>query len=682
MKRYIVKCCLMTLAGFQLAGLSSCSNADSELETVVNGEATRVTLVEKKIEDLVAGTLSTRLTDEEKASVQRLVLAGEFCGGDVDCLRNELPQLIELDMTNVRIVESGIPYNNGYKYLHANQIGEYMFSDMGLQVIKLPSTIEVICAYAFNNTQIATLEIPSSVTTIQGNAFISCPKLAEITIPASVVKVGFGLFMYCNNLETVKFLAEPDDKILPSETFFQCSKLKNLELSESISEVSSRCFDGCASLTDYTVFQKINSISSRAFGSCGFETIDLSNVIFMENDAFSNCTNLVNVTLPQSMTILPNSLFSGCKSLKQIALPDNLGEIGSSAFSDTSLENIILPEGLKKIGSSAFFNTLLTEVNLPASLETIGYDAFAGTKLKELIIPENVTTVESNIVSNCSQLTALFWNTSVTPIPSCYNVNPNCLLYVKLGESSIAADPSWKNLIMDGKATSIELKFNNDSYNPYAFNCPQEFVAEKISYTMEFQDRNMEVGTSSNWNTLTLPFTPSAITHESKGTMAPFGSDVEGAKPFWLRKLGTEGFANATTIEPNVPYIIAVPNNREIYLDEYNLAGKVTFSAENVTMSKTPAEPVVLEGPNYSMHSNYEYQPADVTVYTLNTDYYVEGYNYGSIFIRGIIPVYAFQAYVKSNSAASRVIPISTKAVGSRTKTAVNTTGIPCVDDM
>ena len=681
MKRYIVKCCLMTLAGFQLAGLPSCSNADSELETVVNGEATRVTLVEKKIEDLVAGTLSTRLTDEEKASVQRLVLAGVFCGGDVDCLRNELPALIELDMTNVRIVDSDMSYN-GYLRLSANQIGENMFINMGLQVIKLPPTIEVIGRYAFDNTQIATLEIPARVHTIQSNAFRSCSKLTEISIPSSVTNVEDRLFSNCENLETVKFLAVPADYALPSETFYQCGKLKNLELSESINKVSSQCFNGCISLTDYTLFQNIDNISYGAFGNCGFETIDLSNVAFMESDAFSNCANLVNVTLPQSMTILPNSLFSGCKSLKQITLFDNLEEIGSSAFSNTSLESIVLPEGLKTIGSSAFTNTQLTEVNLPANLKTIGYEAFAGTKLKELIIPENVTTVESNIVSNCRQLTALFWNTSVTPIPYCYNVNPNCLLYVNLGESSIAADPSWKNLIMDGRATSIELKFNNDSYNPHTFNCPQEFVAEKISYTMEFQDRNMEVGTSSNWNTLTLPFTPSAITHESKGTMAPFGSDVEGAKPFWLRKLGTEGFANATTIEPNVPYIIAVPNNPNIYLDEYNLAGKVTFSAENVTISKTPAEPVVLEGPNYSMYSNYEYQPADVTVYALNTDYHVDGYNYGSIFIRGIIPVYAFQAYVKSNSAASRVIPISTKAVGSRTKTAVNTTGIPCVDDM
>lgn len=681
MKRYIVKCCLMTLAGFQLAGLPSCSNADSELETVVNGEATRVTLVEKKIEDLEAGTLSTRFTDEEKASVQRLVLAGTFNAADVDCLREELPALIELDMENVRIVSSEFTYS-GYKYLNANQIGEYMFSDMGLQVIKLPSTIEVICSYAFNRTPIATLEIPASVTTIQNNVFQYCSKLKEIVIPASVDEVGLGLFKYCENLETVKFLAIPADNTLPSETFYQCAKLKNIELSESINNVSSQCFNGCVSLTDFAAFQNICSISYEAFSNCGFETIDLSNVTSLENGVFSRCEKLVNVTLPQSMTILPNSLFSDCKSLKQITLPDNLEEIGSFAFSNTSLESIILPEGLKTINSYAFSNTLLTEVNLSVSLKIIGYEAFGGTKLKELIIPENVTTVESNIVSNCRQLTALFWNTSATPIPSCYNVNPNCLLYVKLGDSPIAADPSWKNIILDGKATSIELKFNNDSYNPYAFNCPQEFVAEKISYTMEFQDRNMEVGTSSNWNTLTLPFTPSAIAHESKGTMAPFGSDVEGAKPFWLRKLGTEGFANAMTIEPNVPYIIAVPNNPNIYLDEYNLAGKVTFSAENVTISKTPAEPVVLEGPNYSMYSNYEYKPADVTVYALNTDYYVDGYNYGSIFIRGIIPVYAFQAYVKSNSAASRVIPISTKAVGSRTKTAVNTTGIPCVDDM
>ena len=132
-------------------------------------------------------------------------------------------------MTNIRIVDSEMTYNS-YTSLNANQIGEYMFSDMGLQVIKLPSTIEVICAYAFNRTQIATLEIPSSVTTIQNNAFQSCSKLTEIVIPASVINVEDRLFSNCENLETVKFLAAPADNTLPDETFYQCSKLKNLEL--------------------------------------------------------------------------------------------------------------------------------------------------------------------------------------------------------------------------------------------------------------------------------------------------------------------------------------------------------------------------------------------------------------------------------------------------------------------
>lgn len=659
MKKYIVRCCLMALAGGQLASMVSCSGMENELETIMNDEATRVTLVEKAITDLEAGTLSTRLTAEEKTSVQRLVLAGTFGAADVDCLQDELPALVELDMEGVRIISTGSTYN-GYQDLLADEIGANMFSGMNLQVIKLPSTIKKINNSAFYNCKILSLTIPASVTEIEYAAFQYCPNLKEIEIPSTVKKVYDNLFYGCENLETVRFLADLPDNRLPNSVFYNCQKLKNLTLASNIEEVGYSCFSGCSSLTDYTVFQGIKKIRSNAFSSCGFETIDLSNVTELENDAFSGCKSLSTVVFPQTLKAFPTCLFYQCSSLSHIDWPAQLEEIGSSALAETAL----------------------TEVEIPASVKTIRSDAFRGTLLKELTIPETVTTVEANIVSSCRNLTAFVWDTKVTPVPYCYGLNPNCLLYIRKGdEASIAVDPSWKNIIMNGVATNIELEYSNNEQ--YAFHCPEGFKAEKISYKLTFSNYNyMNIGESSNWHTITLPFTPTSITHETKGAMAPFGSTVEDAKPFWLRKLGTEGFENVTTIEPDVPYIIAVPNNPDIYLDEYNLAGDVTFSAENATISATPAEPTVLEGPGYNMYSNYEYKPADVSVYVLNTDYYVNEYNYGSIFIRGILPVHAFEGYVRSNSSTlnSRIIPIGT---GSRSSRAVkNTTGIPSVDDM
>lgn len=681
MKKYIVKCCLMTLAGFQLAGLPSCSNADNELETVVNGETTRVTLVEKKIEDLEAGTLSTRLTDEEKASVQRLVLAGTFNAADVDCLRNELSALIELDMENVQIVASEFTYS-GYRTLEANQIGDSMFENMSkLERIKIPSTIEVICSNAFRNSNVADLEIPASVKEIGSYAFSDCKNLTKITIPATVTRgVGNGFTISCTNLESVEFLAETVERKVPNDAFRGCNNLKTIKLAASITSLGIHSFYGCSSLSDFSAFVNINNIEEGAFRECGFETVDLSNVLTFGPTIFAQCRALRSVVLPEDMTSIPSSMFWECTSLENITLPSKLKEIGFTAFAGSHLKEIEFPVGLTTIGSDAFSSTLLTDIKIPSTVTTIGTGVFNSTLLRELEIPESVTSIGGNFVASCKYLTSIYWNTSVTPVPYCYDINPNCLLFIDYKTTPVAADPSWKNIITNGKASVIYLSKSDYSY---AFSSPREFEVEKIYYTYNFSNSNYtSVGQSSNWNTLTLPFAPSAITHESKGTMAPFGSDVEGAKPFWLRKLGTEGFENATTIEANVPYIIAVPNNPNIYLDEYNLAGKVTFSAENVTMSVTPTEPVVLVGPNYSMYSNYEYKPADVTVYALNTDYYVDGYNYGSVFVRGVLPVFPFQAYVKNNSAASRVIPISTKAVGSRTKTAVNTTGIPCVDDM
>ena len=73
------------------------------------------------------------------------------------------------------------------------------------------------------------------------------------------------------------------------------------------------------------------------------------------SNAFGGHTNLVNVTIPNSVKNICNDAFSGCTSLTSVTIPNGLTSIGEAAFSGcTSLTSITIPDSVKSIGYDAF----------------------------------------------------------------------------------------------------------------------------------------------------------------------------------------------------------------------------------------------------------------------------------------------------------------------------------------
>ena len=96
-------------------------------------------------------------------------------------------------------------------------------------------------------------------------------------------------------------------------------------------------------------------------------------------NAFSGCTNLTSVTIPDSVTTIEWGAFSGCTSLTSVTIPDSVTTIGDSAFRDcTSLTSVTIPDSVTTIGDYAFWGcSSLTSVTIPDSVTTIGEDAFS-----------------------------------------------------------------------------------------------------------------------------------------------------------------------------------------------------------------------------------------------------------------------------------------------------------------
>jgi hypothetical protein len=95
-------------------------------------------------------------------------------------------------------------------------------------------------------------------------------------------------------------------------------------------------------------------------------------------NAFSYCTNLTSVTIPDSVTSIAEYAFYGCSSLASVRIPDGVTSIGDRAFQlCTSLTNITIGNRVTRLGTAAFCLCInLVSVTIPSSVNDIEAGAF------------------------------------------------------------------------------------------------------------------------------------------------------------------------------------------------------------------------------------------------------------------------------------------------------------------
>jgi hypothetical protein len=96
--------------------------------------------------------------------------------------------------------------------------------------------------------------------------------------------------------------------------------------------------------------------------------------------AFSMCTSLTSITIPDSVTSIAYSAFAYCTSLAGVVIPDGVIVIENWTFLDcSSLTDMVIPDGVTSIGDWAFARcTSLIRVMMPKSIARIGRDVFTG----------------------------------------------------------------------------------------------------------------------------------------------------------------------------------------------------------------------------------------------------------------------------------------------------------------
>ena len=201
--------------------------------------------------------------------------------------------------------------------------------------------------------------------------------------------------------------------------FYRCSRLTNLILPSSVTEIGWSAFDGCSGLTSLTLPSGVTSIGVYAF---------------------YGCSGLTSLTLPSSVTSIDAYAFQGCSGLTSLTLPSSVTSVGGSAFEGCSgLINLTLPSSVTSIGKWAFEGCSgLTCLTIPSGVTSIGDYAFRGCSgLTSLTIPSCVTSIGDCAFSCCLGLTSIYVYTKKIPELG-YNVflgcyPENCTVYVPKG---------------------------------------------------------------------------------------------------------------------------------------------------------------------------------------------------------------------------------------------------------
>ena len=319
-------------------------------------------------------------------------------------------------------------------------------------------------------TEITSVNLPSTVTSLGNNCFQNCSKLASIDLP-NVTSLGTRCFMSCSNLASIGL---PSVTSLSESCFYKCTGLTEINL-PSATSLGMSCFSGCNGLTSINI-PNVTSLGSYCFANCSALTsIELPLVTSLDNYCFQNCSNLASIDMPK-VTSLGGYCFDGCSGLTEINLPlvtsieiycfsgcskltsidlSNITSLGNYCFQNCSnLASINIPN-VTSLGNYCFQNcSNLASIDMP-KVTSLGNSCFYGcSKLTSIDIP-NVTSLGNSCFMSCSNLASI-------EMPSVTSIGQYCF--------SICTVLKTVTLGGIGKSITDTSGFNSTCFTSYIIN--------------------------------------------------------------------------------------------------------------------------------------------------------------------------------------------------------------------
>ena len=288
---------------------------------------------------------------------------------------------------NKLILEAKEVYSNAFRLgkikeieiSNTQNIGDYAFSNVEVEKLKLSNTIKTLGRGVFNDNRI---------------------NQNELLIPESIETIGEGLFQtkYGLNIKKLDYKAKATTPMHFARTTYSVNpnKIEEIEISNT---------------------KKIGEYSFNYLGTKkitlheGLETIEFK--AFRDNPLVQE-----ELVIPSTVKLVgAESFYSQTKNVNSLKVLNN-SEIGNLAFAAGTIKNVDVSNS-KVIGVKAFENSGVVNLKISPIIEKIKYRAFAANKLdiEELVIPNTLNEVETGIFSRTGKIKNLTWDSSLK-IPS------------------------------------------------------------------------------------------------------------------------------------------------------------------------------------------------------------------------------------------------------------------------
>ena len=312
------------------------------------------------------------------------------------------------------------------------------------------------------------ITLPENLTSIGSYAFYNCSNLfylnseieGRFNIPNSITTIGSYAFYNCSSMTSFnsdvlfEMIIHDGVTFIDSFAFRDCKLIKKLTVPQSVLKIGEGAFYGMAGLTDivlpfvgstsYSIEQEglfgyifgVNTNSSvytrQIYGSSAYlayipktlKNVTITNGKLLSQGAFSGCSMIEKIILPNNLTTIGNHAFYNCSNLiylnseieGQFNIPNKVIEIEDYAFYNcVCIVEVNLSPQSKKIGAYSFdgCNNIVTfnsnnigECIIPNSCESIGIYAFRNlNKITKLNVPYSVTTIGEGAFYGLTSLT-------------------------------------------------------------------------------------------------------------------------------------------------------------------------------------------------------------------------------------------------------------------------------------